>query len=295
MVVVQFVRVEKVSLAESATLKHWEIFSELYQTSSGLPFILGLAAALVSPQGSLEVGAGILEVFILLPLVLHQSLETFDPFLLTAKVANLVSFKVHDQTNVCQAGAKNTPEISDCSTEIGLRHLTCPQARTVWPGQNILLLSLFSGFSFSWLRDYFLSFWFSLQFFLSWIFSSFSSSWRSPDVSSQLQWIFCPSQTQTWSVDLDLDTVILNQTNYLTEFKPPFSTWLLISLKNKTLKTRKASRPSVREILRNISPGMSYLICQSNIPELGSPEVLHSCTQKRQCNKYERWDFFKKK
>ena len=55
---------------------------------------------------------GVLEVFLLLPFVGHQSAETFDPFLLTQKVANLVSFKVHDQTNVSQTGTKN---ISDCT------------------------------------------------------------------------------------------------------------------------------------------------------------------------------------
>ena len=63
---------------------------------------------------------GILEVFLLLPFVGHQSAETLDPFLLTQKVANLVSFKVHDQTNVSQAGTKNisvqTAEINLCQS-----------------------------------------------------------------------------------------------------------------------------------------------------------------------------------
>ena len=60
-------------------------------------------------------GGGILEVFILISFVGHQSAETLDPFLLTEKVAHLVSFKVHDQTNVGQAGTEN---ISDISPEL---------------------------------------------------------------------------------------------------------------------------------------------------------------------------------
>ena len=149
-------------------------------------------------------GGGILEVLILLPFVLHQSQETFHPFLLPVKVANLVSFKVHDETNVGQTGTEN---ISDCRTSLGsLRHLTCRPARTVWPSQDILLhlRSFFAGFSLSGLRNYFLLSWSSHQVLLSsvfqfqlWNFSFFSSSSSSEKVSSYLQWISWPSSTQS--------------------------------------------------------------------------------------------------
>ena len=102
----QLARVERVSLAESGTLKYSPNINLFFYVSV-LPRILGLAAAQVSPQGSRQVRAGILEVFVLLPFVGHQTGETFDTFLLTLEVANLVSFKVHDQTNVGQAGTEN--------------------------------------------------------------------------------------------------------------------------------------------------------------------------------------------
>ena len=103
----QLARVERVSLAESGTLKYFKNKNLFFFYVSVLPRILGLAAAQVSPQGSRQVRAGILEVFVLLPFVGHQTGETFDTFLLTLEVANLVSFKVHDQTNVDQAGTEN--------------------------------------------------------------------------------------------------------------------------------------------------------------------------------------------
>ena len=115
-------------------------------------------------------GAGILEVFILLPLVLHQSLETFDPFLLTAKVANLVSFKVHDQTNVSQAGARNTSEISDCRT-VQSSHLSsgpdCLTESEHFPPFSLLwLFLLLAAGLFSLLLDFFTVFLVLELFFL---------------------------------------------------------------------------------------------------------------------------------
>jgi len=104
--------------------------------------VLGLAAALVRPQGSLQVRGGILEVFLLLPFVGHQSAEALDPFLLTQKVANLVSFKVHDQTNVSQAGTVVRPGLSGRTFFSFLSYLTIPSRRCgfFFPG----LLSSFS-------------------------------------------------------------------------------------------------------------------------------------------------------
>ena len=52
---------------------------------------------------------------------------------------------------------------------------------------------------------------------------------------------------------------------------------MFVELKNKTLKTNKASRPSVREIFRDIPLAMFNLICQYNIAGQGSPQVRHSC------------------
>ena len=75
-----------------------------------------------------------------------------------------------------------------------------------------------------------------------------------------------------------LDIVILkSQPNKIIYLKPSFSSWMFVELKNKTLKTNKASRPSVREIFRDIPLAMFNLICQYNIAGQGSPQVRHSC------------------
>ena len=103
MVEEQLLRVEKVSVAESGTLS-MNCRQEL--SGSILPFIERGTAGLVRPERGLQVRSRVLEILILLPLVLHQSLKTFDSFLLPIKVTNLISLEVHDKSNVGHTGAR---------------------------------------------------------------------------------------------------------------------------------------------------------------------------------------------